>query len=215
MNHSLPPVTIRSCKYRELERIMPIYNHHVVHTMASLDLEPKRLSQMQEVFNTLSDHDLPFLLATASNVERNKEEVLGFAYANFYRFLPAFSGTVEVVIYLDPKATEQGVGQYLLDDLMAKLKAVVPDTARAHGIREVLAIVPVDEGRDASTLFLNAGFEDRGLLKGVAWKMGRWVDTRIFQRSLGEEPKSTGKTAQKRKATERHWWSSLFRRRKR
>lgn len=102
----------------------------------------------------------------------------------------------------------------MLDGLIERLKAVAPSPERPHGIREVLAIVPVEEGQDASPFFLNAGFVDRGLLKGVAWKMGRWVDTRTFQRSLGEESTTTGTSRQKR-ASERHWWSSLFRRRRR
>ncbi len=103
----------------------------------------------------------------------------------------------------------------MLRILIDTLKAVPPGTDRDHGIREVLAIVPVDEGRDVSRFFLDRGFKDRGLLKGVAWKMGRWIDTRTLQRSLREEPESTEKVVQKKRAPERRWWSSLFRRRRR
>ncbi|KAF6236981.1 hypothetical protein HO173_004860 [Letharia columbiana] len=213
---SLPVATIRRCLYRDLDRVIPIYNHYVSNTIVSLDLDTKPILYMQKLYNSVLDQDLPFLIVTISNDHtpaRKEEDIIGYAYANFYRRLPAFGGTVEILIYLDPNATGQGIGKRLLDVLMVTLKEVTPATDRDHGIREVLAIVPVDEGRDASGFFRKGGFEDRGLLKGVGWKMGRWIDTRTFQRSLAEEPKDGEKAVQKKRQPKRHWWSSVFRRR--
>lgn len=213
---SLPVATIRRCLYRDLDRVIPIYNHYVSNTIVSLDLDTKPILYMQKLYNSVLDQDLPFLIVTISNDHtpaRKEEDIIGYAYANFYRRLPAFGGTVEILIYLDPNATGQGIGKRLLDVLMVTLKEVTPATDRDHGIREVLAIVPVDEGRDASGFFRKGGFEDRGLLKGVGWKMGRWIDTRTFQRSLAEEPKYGEKGVQKKRQPKRHWWSSVFRRR--
>ena len=217
MNTSQHSATIRQCLYRDLDRIIPIYNHYISNTIMSLDLDTKPLLYMQKLYNSVLDQDLPFLVVTASNDDdtaRNKQEILGYAYAHYYRRLPAFGGTVEVLIYLGPNATGRGLGKSMLTVLMDMLRAVAPGTDRDHGIREVLAIVPVDEGRDVSPFFLRLGFEDRGLLKGVAWKMGRWIDTRTLQRSFGKEPKDTEKVVQKKRRSERHWWSSLFRRRR-
>ncbi|KAL9124813.1 MAG: hypothetical protein Q9175_008172 [Cornicularia normoerica] len=208
--------TIRHCRYRDLDRVIPIYNHYVSNTIASLDIGTKPLLYMQKLYNSVLDQDLPFLVVTASddhNPPRNEEDILGYAYAHFYRRLPAFGGTVEILLYLDPTATGQRIGEKLLRVLMDSLKAVAPGTDRDHGIREVLAIVPVGEGRDASSFFLRESFEDRGLLKGVGWKMGRWIDTRILQRSLDDEPKDKKTPVRKKRGSARHWWSSLFRRR--
>ena len=106
---------------------------------------------MQQLYNSVLDEELPFLVVTVSNTHEptdNKEDVLGFAYARYFRGLPS---TVEILIYLDPDATGQGVGKNLLAVLMGMLKASVrPGTDRQHGIREVLAVVPVDVGRGAS-----------------------------------------------------------------
>lgn len=82
--------------------------------------------------------------------------------------------------------------------------------------------------------FLRQGFEDRSTLKGVAWKMGRWVDTRYLQRSLREDlwhqespvqterapslregPTDQEHAVQTVRAPARHWWSFRFRRRRR
>lgn len=79
--------------------------------------------------------------------------------------------------------------------------------------------------------FLGQSFEDRRTLKGVAWKMGRWVDARYLQRSLHEDLRDQGPPVQMERAPSlregptdqeqavqtvrapsRHWWSFRFRR---
>lgn len=223
MEYSLPLVTIRRCLYRDLDGILPIYNYSVSNTITSLDLDPKPHIYMLNLYELVLNQDLPFLVATTSNdhhATRNKEEILGYAYANFYRRLPAFDSTVEVLVYIDPGATGRGVGKRLLNVLLDMLRRVGSGTDREHGIREVLAIVPVNEGQDTSHIasfnfFLKAGFEDRGLLRGVAWKMGRWIDTRTFQRSLWEEPADVETVVHKEREPDRHWWSFLVHRRRR
>ena len=215
MEFPQPTAAIRLCAWRDLNRVIPIYNHYVAHTIVSLDLTTKPLKYMQDLFNGVNDQELPFLVVTCDNPDSafNKEDIIGYAYANYYRRLPAFGGTVEVLIYLDPNVTGQGIGEKLLKLLMDMLRAVRPGTDRDHGIREVLAIVPVEEGRDASAFFSKMDFEDRGVLRGVGWKMGRWIDTRTFQRSLAEEPTDEERAAQRKKGRKRHWWKSMFRRR--
>ena len=197
--------------YREMKHIIAIYNHYVSNTVASLDIHAKRLIHAQNLYNSVHDQGLPFLVVTARKDDepiRDREHIIGYAYAHSYRELPAYSGTVEVLIYLDPTVTGEGIGAKMLNVLLDMLRA-------EHRIEQVLAVVPVHEGRDASRFFLREGFEDRGLLIGVAWKMGRWIDTRIFQRSLRDELQNEEKAEHEQRAPEWRWWSSLFRRRRR
>lgn len=146
-----PEATVRRCLYRDLDQLLLIYNYHISHTTASLELDTISISSMQQLYDSVLDEELPFLVVTVSNTHGptdNKEDVLGFGYARYFRGLPS---TVEILIYLDPDATGQGVGKNLLAVLMGMLKASVrPGTDRQHGIREVLAVVPVDEGRGIS-----------------------------------------------------------------
>ena len=218
MEPSPPVASIRRCLYRDLDRILPIYNHYVTHTLNSFDLDVKGIGSMQRLYNSVLDQDLPFLVVTTSNDQKptpSKEDILGYGYAHCYRRQPAFGGTVEIVIYVDPSATGQSIGKKLLEVLIDMLKAVPPGPDRDQGIREVVAIVPVDEGRDAAPFFTKFGFEDRGTLKAVGWKMGRWVDMRILQRSLVQQPRTEEKAEQEQRKPDRRWWSSLFRRRRR
>lgn len=212
MESSRPHATIRPCMYREMRHIISIYNHYVSNTVASLDTHVKRLIYAQNLYNSVHDQGLPFLVVTARKDDDpipHREHILGYACAHPYRELPAYSGTVEILIYLDPTVTGERIGAKMLNVLLDMLRA-------EHRIEQVLAIVPVHEGgRDASRFFLREGFEDRGLLKGVAWKMGRWIDTRTFQRSLGDELEIKEKAEQEKRVPVRRWWSSLFRRRRR
>ena len=235
MEHSQPEATIRRCLYRDLDQLLPIYNHYVSRTVLSLDLDPLSVSDMQRLYNSVLDSELPFLIVTVTNDQdpaHNREDILGYAYAQKFHGLNAFGGTAELFIYLDPDATGRGIGEKMLRLLMDMLRQ---GSDHHNGIREVLAIVPVDEGRDATGFFLKQQFEERGLLKGVGWKMGRWIDMRYLQRSLHDDSMDTEQRVQARRKSEkreaqrrvqvrlepekrepgRRWWSSLFRRRRR
>ena len=208
----LPEVSIRQCLYRDLDMVLQIYNHYIARTIVSLDLDPQTTVYMRQLYESILDSNLPFLVVTISNTADNDENIQGFAYAKNFRGLPA---SVEIFMYLYPGATGRGIGRKLLKLLMEMLKPAGPSADREYSIRQVLVTVPVNEGRDASPFFLKSGFEERGILKGVAWKMGRWIDVKYLQRPLHQERTHSRETAQTRTelGTEpmRHWWSSLFR----
>ena len=147
MESSVPYGEIRRCLYRDLDRILPIYNFYVSRTLASLDQSPQTTASLQNLYNAVLDQDLPFLVVTHGN---DKHYILGFAYACNFRQLPAFGGTVEIYIYLDRAATGQGIGTNMLTVLTGMLRSVPASTDRERGVGEMLAIIPVDNGRDAS-----------------------------------------------------------------
>ena len=78
------------------------------------------------------------------------------------------------------------MGRRLLRPLIEVLRGVEPSERRVHGVREVLAYRSANEGRDAGRFYEREGFEEVRRLRRIGWKMGRWIDTRIFQMSLGE-----------------------------
>ena len=148
MEPARPEGIVRRCLYRDLDQILPIYNYYVSRTIASLDHDTRTAAYLQSLYNSVLDQDLPFLVVTLNDDRRAK--ILGYAYASNFRQLPAFGGTVEILIYLDRDATGHGIGKNLLTVLMGMLRAVGPGAGREQGIKEVLALVPVREGRDAS-----------------------------------------------------------------
>lgn len=147
---------IRRCTYRDLDVILPIYNHYASQTVVSLDRDTQSTTSMRQLYDAVLDADLPFLVVAVSDRDdaaHGEEHIVGYAYARPFDPLPAYSSTVEVLVYLDPQATGRGIGEKLLMLLMDMLKAIPPSIKRRHGIREVMALVPVDEGRDPSKHF--------------------------------------------------------------
>lgn len=153
MDNTRPEATIRRCLYRDLDSVLNIYNFYISRTVVSLDRDIRSMSYLQDLYNSVLDQDLPFLVVTLGYEDKstkNEEQILGYAYAHSFRPLPAFRSTVEILMYLDQDATGRGIGKNLLAVLMGMLKSARPGTDLEYNIREVLAIVPVEEGRDAS-----------------------------------------------------------------
>jgi phosphinothricin acetyltransferase len=116
---------------------------------------------------------LPYLVA-----EDEGGAILGYAYASAYRPRAAYRNTVESSVYVRHDATGRGVGRLLLTELIARCETL--------GLRQMVAVVG-DSGNLASVRRHQAfGFRLVGTLTSVGRKHGRWLDTMLLQRPLGE-----------------------------
>jgi phosphinothricin acetyltransferase len=104
-------------------------------------------------------------------------EVMGFAYANWFKPRPAYRFSVEDSIYLDPQALGRGWGKLLLTELLAQLER--------GGIRRVMAVIGDSANAGSVGLHTAMGFERVGVVPSCGWKLGRWLDIVLMQRSLG------------------------------
>jgi phosphinothricin acetyltransferase len=105
---AMKQVLVRPAKRDDLPRLTAIYNHYVIHTPITFDLEPytveKRLSWFEQ-FGLRGRHRL--VVAEEDGV------VLGYAGTTGFRAKPAYDTTVETTIYCDPRSTRQGLGSIL------------------------------------------------------------------------------------------------------
>ena len=76
----------------------------------------------------------------------------------------------------------QGAGRALLDALVAAC-------ARA-GYRQLIAVIGDSANTASIGLHAACGFKHAGLLQGVGFKFGRWVDSVLMQMELGEGRRS-------------------------
>jgi phosphinothricin acetyltransferase len=81
-------------------------------------------------------------------------------------------------VYVARFARRQGVGRALLE-------AVIERTT-ACGWRQMVAIIGDSAHAGSIRLHARAGFRLVGTLEHVGWKLGRWLDTVIMQRALGD-----------------------------
>ena len=163
---------LRDCREDDLAAVHEIYRLEVLEGTASFELEPPDLAETTARWQAIRAAALPYLVAELDG------RIAGYAYAGTYRPRPAYCFTVEDSVYIARWARRQGVGRQLLDAVIAG--------ATARGRRQMVAIIG-DSAHTASIgLHQRAGFRLVGTLEDVGWKFGRWLDTVIMQRPLGE-----------------------------
>jgi len=161
-------MTIRPASLADIPAITGIYAYSVLNSAASFELEPPTEDEMATRFNQLDA--FPYLVAERDNA------ILGYAYASPYRPRPAYRHTIEDSIYIHPEYIGQGLGKALLGALIA--------ACQQTGCRQMIAVIG-DSGNLASIrLHEHFGFRHVGVLQGVGFKFGRWVDTVLMQREL-------------------------------
>ena len=163
---------LRDCRADDLNAVLEIYAREVREGTASFELEPPDLVELTARWQAIRRARLPYLVADQGG------RILGYAYAGAYRARPGYRYTVEDSVYVAPFAHRQGIGRALLD-------AVVSD-AGARGMRQMVAIIGDSAHVPSIRLHERAGFRLVGVLEDVGCKFGRWLDTVIMQRALGE-----------------------------
>jgi phosphinothricin acetyltransferase len=165
-------VHIRDSNESDLPAVQQIYAFYVLNSLATFEEVPPTSDDLMARREKILDSGLPYLIATAS------DQVVGYAYASSYRARPAYRYTVEDSVYVRPDSHSRGIGTALVSTLIKRCEAA--------GRRQMIAVIG-DSGNIASIrLHRNVGFEHVGTLKAVGYKFGRWVDTLIMQKGLGQ-----------------------------
>ncbi|VVT00354.1 GNAT family N-acetyltransferase [Rhizobium sp. EC-SD404] len=164
--------SIRPATPADLDAITAIYRENVENGTATYELEAPDQAEMQRRFSTITGKGYPYLAA-----ESAEGVLIGYAYASAFRDRPAYSWLVEDSIYLAPEARGQGLGKALLEDLLIRTETL--------GFRQMVAVIggahPASVGVHRS-----CGFDMIGTMPGTGFKFGRWLDTVIMQKALGE-----------------------------
>jgi L-amino acid N-acyltransferase YncA len=163
---------LRPATAADLPAISAIYAHHVQTGLASFETEAPSVSDMTQRFEAITASGYPYLVAEAEG------SVLGYAYANAYRTRPAYRFTVEDSIYIAPQAVGRGIGRALLARLVIECET--------RGYRQMLAVIGDSANLASIVLHQRCGFTQKCVLDAVGFKFGRWVDSVIMQRALGD-----------------------------
>ncbi|WP_296185100.1 GNAT family N-acetyltransferase [Pseudomonas sp. UBA1879] len=167
-----PPLTLRDALDHDMPAVQRIYAHHVIHGTASFELEPPTLVQMLQRRADIRANGLPYVVAEANG------EIVGYAYATLYRPRPAYRFTVEDSVYVREGMAGLGIGQQLLETVIQR--------CTDDGRRQMVAIIGNSENLASVRLHERLGFRTVGVFESVGFKHGRWLDTVIMQRELGE-----------------------------
>lgn len=165
------PLTLRPSTDADLPAIQAIYGHAVEHGTGTFETEVPSVEEMGRRRAEVLSRQLPWLVAERGG------EILGYAYANYFRPRLAYRFCVEDSIYLAPSAQGQGVGRLLLAELIGRCEAA--------GSRQMLAVIGDAENAGSIGVHTALGFQHTGVLKSAGWKFGRWLDVVLMQRTLG------------------------------
>src|SRR5271170_7474205 len=163
---------IRPTTTADLPSITEIYAHEVCQGTATFELVPPDLAEMTRRFRALIDGGFPYFVATLEG------QVVGYAYAGAYRPRPAYRFTVENSVYLQPSIHRRGIGLQLLQRLIAE--------SEARGYRQMVAVIGDSANAGSIGVHTRCGFQMIGTHPDVGFKFGRWLDTVMMQRALGE-----------------------------
>ena len=163
-------VLIRPVTQTDLPALLTIYNHYVVNTPISFDVEPRTLAQRQEWL----DHFAPrgkyqCFVAVDDNA------LIGWACSAKFKEKEAYATSIETSVYCTPGQGGKGLGRRLYTTLFDALQG--EDIHRAYG--------GITLPNEASVrLHLAMGFRHMGTYREVGRKFGKFWDVALYEREM-------------------------------
>ncbi|WP_297833582.1 GNAT family N-acetyltransferase [Pseudomonas sp.] len=171
MNTGQTPI-LRNATDDDMPSVQSIYAQHVLGGIASFELEAPSIEEMMIRRTDILAKGLPYLVAELAG------EVVGYGYATLYRPRPGYRFTAEDSVYVREGLGGKGIGQALL--------GAVIEHCTQGGWRQMIAIIGNSENHASIRLHERHGFRRVGVFESVGFKHGRWVDTVLMQRALGD-----------------------------
>ena len=162
--------TIRPGVLDDLPALTEIYNHYVLTSNATFDIEPFTVAARRSWFDHYAPTGRHRLL-----VAEQDDVLLGYATSSPLRAKPAYDTSVETTVYCRPDAVGLGLGSRLYVELLEALRE--QDLHRAYA--------GVALPNDASVaLHRRLGYAPLGVYREVGRKFGRYWDVQWFELAL-------------------------------
>lgn len=163
-------VIIRRVEQGDLPALLDIYNHYIVNTPVTFDLEPRTLAQRQEWLDQFAPVG-KYQCFVAARARR----AIGWVCSAKFKEKEAYATSIETSIYVAPGEGGKGLGRRLYDTLFDALKG--EDIHRAFG--------GVTQPNEASVaLHKSVGFEHIGTYREIGRKFGRFWDVALYLKPM-------------------------------
>ncbi|NCC42132.1 MAG: N-acetyltransferase family protein [Clostridia bacterium] len=158
---------IRMAEIEDLQELLDIYNYEVIHGVATLDLNPKTLSEWREWFDAHNIENHPLIVA------KTEGRVAGYASLSDYREKEAYKSTVELSVYISPDFRRRGIATALMKEIIEMAK-------KDETIHSVVSVITA--GNEASIkLHQKYGFTFCGAIHEVGYKAGAYQDIENYE----------------------------------
>ncbi len=163
-------INIRPAERSDLPRLTEIYNHYIINTAVTFDIDPYTVERRTPWFDQFALTGRHRLL-----VAEEKSGVLGYAGTMGFRPKAAYETTVETTIYCGPDAVGKGLGKLLYTALFQAI-------AQAD-VHRILAGYTLPNEASAA-LHEQFGFKPVGIFSEVGRKFGRYWDVAWVERPI-------------------------------
>ncbi|MFS0786558.1 N-acetyltransferase family protein [Shouchella sp. 1P09AA] len=157
---------IRKATKEDLQEILTIYNHAILHTTSVYSYEPHTLEMRETWYNQKIEDKFPILVFEEDN------HVIGFATYGSFRAWPAYQYSIEHSIYVDPNQRKKGIATQLLTEMIA--------LAKQDGYKTMIAGIDATNEQSIG-LHKKFGFTHNGTIEKVGYKFDRWLDLAFYQ----------------------------------
>jgi len=161
---------IRAASQDDLPRLTEIYNHYVINTPVTFDIEPYTVERRGAWFQQFGPLGRYRLL-----VAEGEAGISGYAGTTRFRPKAAYDSTVETTIYCTPDAVRRGTGGALYRALF--------DALAGEDIRTIVAGYTLPNAA-SEALHARFGFKLVGVFHENGRKFGRYWDVAWTERPL-------------------------------
>jgi L-amino acid N-acyltransferase YncA len=169
---------IRLATVADAEAINAIYNHYVRTSAATFQVDDETTEERVEELRTRPDNQPMIVLETDG-------DIVGWGALSPFRSRCAYRDTIELSVYVRHDCHRRGAGRVIVQDLIAR--------ARALGYHTLLA-VSCDESAASVALLESLGFREAGRLREVGCKFGQRLDVIYLQLMLSTPPPAGKRT---------------------
>jgi phosphinothricin acetyltransferase len=164
------PISIRRAERDDLPALAAIYNHYVVHTHVSFDLEPPTLDERGEW--------LAGFAATGRYqcfVAVKDGTAIGWACSGRFKDRKAYGTSVETSVYLAPDGQGLGLGTRLYETLIGALGG--------EDVHRLVAVIALPNAASVA-LHEKLGFRHVGTFSQIGRKFDRFWDVAWYGRKM-------------------------------
>jgi phosphinothricin acetyltransferase len=164
----MPAILVRAAIRADLPRLTEIYNHYVIHTPVTFDVETYTVERRESWFQQFAATGRYRLL-----VAEDVGVVVGYAGTTPFRPKAAYETTVETTVYCAPDALGKGIGRQLYQALFERLNG--------EDIHRFVAGYALPNPGSAA-LHAHFGFKLVGVFSENGRKFGKYWDVAWMER---------------------------------
>ncbi|HWK45220.1 MAG TPA: GNAT family N-acetyltransferase [Stellaceae bacterium] len=171
MTNPVADLVVRASTEADVPAMLAIYTDYIHRGLGDYEAEPLDTDDLRRRRKTMLHKRLPHIVAETNGM------IAGYAYVVPFRKRPAYRYAVKHSIYVHRDFTARGIGRAML--------RVLIDACAEAGYRQMIGYI--DAANEPSLKLHEAfGFMRAGLLPAIGFKFGRWTDSVLVQRPLGD-----------------------------